>query len=836
MLKHYLIVAWLNVRNRPFAALINILTLSLGLVCFILAASIAAFWSRADQHFVNAGRTFVMTSEWRLLDGSETSSGVALPLTNDHLARLLRSDFPRIESIARVTRLSKTTPVRAGERVGRLRGFAADPTFLEIFDLPFVDGDPREALRAPGSIILTKEAAQTLFGDAQAIGKSITLFGDFNATVTGIIDRIPDPSHMGRSVGAPLRFDLLASRDAHEHLVRAFTGGRDSIQLPVDWYNGQNATYVMLPADASLNASMLRVQLPAFVERHVPASERRRVQFGLDIVPVGDLLGMGVRDSLFPQQSAMSVPLLLIGLGSIVLAVACINFASLATARAAGRVREVGVRKAIGAGPRQLIVQFLLEAGILTAAALVIALALVLISTPLLQQTIGIDLRSVVSAELIRSGLSLVALGIAVTIAAGFYPAFVLSRVHPAASIRAAPAGSGSNALTAVLVAVQFALATFLLIGVCIVHEQNENLERAGREIAGDTLLVIENTTEITGLRQETLRQELLTLPQVLSDTAMETLPWTNEFRRMLLATSPSASTVQRTALLYVIGHDFFEAFDIPLLAGRRFDSERADDIANKAHNPSRTQNIVISRTLAVELGFSSPAAAVDETVYIPSSVTGETARSFRVIGVVADKTLNIASRYGTRPNAYLFYPSSHFHVVRLASEDIAGTLGAIDALSKRLLPNLAPDRRFVADYFNESYANFARINQAFTVLALIAWTISTVGLYAMAVMVARRRTHEIAIRKTLGARTSQIVMLLLRSFTTPVLIANAIAWPFAYVAIRAYLEVFIDPIALTPWPFVIALVVSLSIAWIAVGGQTWRAAKSAPAQVMRYE
>jgi putative ABC transport system permease protein len=387
------------------------------------------------------------------------------------------------------------------------------------------------------------------------------------------------------------------------------------------------------------------------------------------------------------------------------------------------------------------------------------------------------------------------------------------------------------------LVGVQFAFAAFLLIAVSIVHEQNSRLERAGRDTAAEPLLVIRNSREFTGLSQETLRQELLRLPQVVSATASQLLPWTSTVNRIPLSASASASAVERSALLYVVGYDFFRTFDIGLLAGREFDPQRADDVAMTAPGAPRTQNIVISRTLAREFGFDSPSAAVDRTIYIPTSLTGEAnARPFHVIGVVEDKALAIASRYGRRPNAYLFAPDMRFHIVRLAGDDVGGALAAIDALWKRLVPNVAIDRRLLADYFEQSYANFARVNQAFAALALIAWSISTIGLYAMAILVAGRRLREIAIRKTLGARTGQIVLMLLASFSRPVLLANVVAWPFAYLAGRAYLDVFVDPMPLRVWPFAIGLAASLAISWLAVGGQTWRAARAAPVKVMRQQ
>jgi len=839
VLRHYLLSAWSSFRRGPLAASINALTLALGLLCFLLASSVMGFWSRADQQFANAERTLVMTSEWRLLDGSETGSSVALPLTTDQLRGHLKTDFPRIEAVARLVRLSDTTPIRAGDRTVRMRAFAADAEFLAIFDLPFIAGDARTALASPDSVILTKEAAERLYGDAQAaLGKSLTLYGNIDTTVTGVLGRIPEPSHMGRSAAAPLRFDVVASRDVFESFLRTVTGGRDSTQLPEDWLNTSTTTYVLLPKDESFTAGMLHDQLPTFVERHVPAPLRKLAEIKLAAVPVGGLLVMAVRDALFPRESAVSVPLLLLALGSIVLVVACINFANLATARAAGRTREVGVRKAIGAGPRQVVVQHLLEAAMLTLVALVVALALLAALIPVLATATGIDLRQLWSASFAGSGVwSLLLLTIAVTLAAGFYPAFVLSRVQPARALRAAATRAGPRSLTALLVGVQFTFAAFLLIALSIVHEQNKRLERLGRETAAAPLLVIENVPELTGLSHETLRQELARLPQVASVTSSQQVPWTSLVNRISLSSSPSASAVERNAFLYVVGYDFFPTFDIDLLAGRLFDPQRADDVAMTAPGAPRTQNIVVSRSLARELGVESPAAIVNRTIYIPTSLTGETAaRPFHVIGVVEDKVLAIASRYGQRPNAYLFAPNMRFRIVRLASNDVGGALRAIDALWNRLVPQVAISRRFLSDYFDDSYANFLLINRAFAAFAVMAWSISTIGLYAMAVLVSGRRVREIAIRKTLGARTGQIAVLLLESFTKPVLVANVIAAPFAYFAGRAYLNVFVDPIALTPWPFIAGLVVSVSISWLAVASQTWRAATAAPMKTIRYE
>lgn len=836
MLEHYLRLAWLSFRRNLVSSSVSVFTLALGLTCFILAGGITLFWGSAESYFENADRTVVISSRWTLADGT-ASSGVALPLTPSHLGLYLESDIPQLETVARVSLLSETTPVRIEDRALLMRSFAADASFLDIFNLPFLAGDSRTALAAPRSAIITQEAALALFGDTRAVGKVISLYENIDVTITGVLDRIPEPSHIGTSAAAPLRFDLLVSRDVYETRLRAQTGGRDSTELPVDWFGVSYTTYALLPADGSLSAAELRSELSQLVSRRIPQAQRERVNFYFDVVPVESLLGMAVRDSLFPQQSTLSVPVLLLLLGAVVLAIACINFANLATARAVLRAKDAGIRKAVGARPTQIVLQHLLEAAMLTAAALFIAFASLDLLIPVIRSSTGIDMRSLLTAGSAGWGLiSLLLLGAGVTLAAGFYPAFVLSRVPVAASLRVGRAHIGSRLLTTVLVGVQFAMAAFLLILLTVVFMQNRNLELSQQEIGGDTLLVIENAPEITGIQHEILRQELMQLPQVGSATSMQALPWANRLR-IMLASSPSATMVEQSASVYVVGYDFFDTFGIDLIAGRMFDPERMDDRAATGPGHIGIQNIIVPRTLAENLGFVPASEIVGGEIYLPASVSGETAaRPYNVIGVVEDRSFSIADRVGSVTNVYLFTPESRFHVVRLSDTDVPAALEAIDTRWQELVPNVAIGRRFLSEYFNDSYASFSRISQAFTALAVVAWMISTIGLYAMAALISSQRVREIAIRRTLGAGRGQIVFMLLKNFSAPVLMANLVVWPFAYLAARAYLNVFSDPIALTPLPFIVALSMSLLISWAAVGGQAWRAANTAPQELMRCE
>jgi hypothetical protein len=258
MLGHYVVVAIANFRRAPLATLVNAFTLALGLVCFVLAYAVADYWESAERHFANADRTLVATARYRLREGGPIDSGV-LSQTNRWLAEYLKADFPQLEAVARVVLLDEDSPVRAGDRAVRFRGFAADPEFLEIFDLPFLAGDARNALRAPGSVVLTKVAAQTLYGEGNALGQPIIVDNMTAGTVTGVIDAIPEPSHMGQSAAAALRFDMLVSPDFYESAFRR-RFGRELAEEPENWVTGFAATtYLLLPADGSLTrAALLR--------------------------------------------------------------------------------------------------------------------------------------------------------------------------------------------------------------------------------------------------------------------------------------------------------------------------------------------------------------------------------------------------------------------------------------------------------------------------------------------------------------------------------------------------------------------------------------------------
>ncbi|HZL95604.1 MAG TPA: ABC transporter permease, partial [Vicinamibacterales bacterium] len=222
MLRHYLAVALRNILAAPFASAVNLLTLAIGLVCFVTAYAFVNFWGAADRQFRNVDDIHVLTVTIKNRDSAfGIDNATRVP---DIAAETLKADFPVIDKIARAVVVDRKAMVSTGDRAERLFGVAVDPEFLEIFELPFVAGDPRTALAAPRSVVLTRESATRLFGSDDPIGKSLLVGNAIDTTVTGVIDAIAEPSHMGRSANAALPFELLASRDVFD-AISASPGG-----------------------------------------------------------------------------------------------------------------------------------------------------------------------------------------------------------------------------------------------------------------------------------------------------------------------------------------------------------------------------------------------------------------------------------------------------------------------------------------------------------------------------------------------------------------------------------------------------------------------------------
>jgi putative ABC transport system permease protein len=379
------------------------------------------------------------------------------------------------------------------------------------------------------------------------------------------------------------------------------------------------------------------------------------------------------------------------------------------------------------------------------------------------------------------------------------------------------------------LVGAQFAVASFLLIGVAVTWLQNAELARTGLASSSDPLVVIENRSGPNHIDHGTLRSALAQIPQVrgITDTGSE--PWIG-IGAMTLSATPDGTSPVIFTLSRFVGADFFSVFDVELLAGRALSPDRAED--QPAFSTERPYNAVVDRNFVEQFGFASAEDAIGKLVYFPAP--DGRALPNQIVGVAETVHWDFSSIGGARSTIYRLSPDNEYVIVRIAGDDVAGALQRIDAVWSTLAPTVPIKRRFLDEVFEEAYRTFARINQVVSFLALIALVISLAGLVGMATLVAGRRRREIAVRKVHGARTVQMLAMLLASFAKPIVIANLVAWPVAYLAGRAYLDMFAYSVPLTPLPFVSCLAVTLAIGCAAVAAQTLRAARTRPAETLR--
>ncbi len=559
--------------------------------------------------------------------------------------------------------------------------------------------------------------------------------------------------------------------------------------------------------------------------------------------PVNELMTRGLDSLLFAGSGVeVSVVQVLIGLGLLTLLVACVNYANLATAQAATRAKDIGMRKVLGAGRAQVMLQAWLEAALLTGAAVAIALGVLALAGPAVEASTGVDVLYFLSRGAAPWGV-VAGLALVVALLAGAYPALALSRVRPATALQSGRSRSGPRLVARVLVGVQFCSASFLLILVTVSQLQRDHLERTALAPREDPIVVLNDLMAI-GVDYDTLAARLERRAGVESISVVDRAPWNlNGFNTLSLARTPEEGAATPTAYIKSIGHDYFATLNIDVLAGRVFD--RARDVTPRptyffGGDVSQPFDVVIDHAYARRLGFPSPQAAVDEIIYVRSSGP---VRPARVIAVTETDTsrleaINVSGQPLVGGVVYTFAPRAAFGgqhpIVRLARGEVPAAIASITEAWDELAPNVPVNIRFYDDLFEQSFRTFARISGLFALLASAAFVIASVGQLGIAVHVASRRRHEIGVRKVLGSTSLGVARLLLIDFSKPALVANLAAWPLGYLAAETYLSAFAHRVTLTPAPFALSMAITLAIAWAAVAGEVLKAAAVRPADVLR--
>lgn len=826
MFHHYFLIALRNAWRHRFTSAISVLGLALGLGFFIVAWAIVNLSHNIDRDLPRSDRIYFIAK----IHGGWSNTFSA----PESLPAYLRSDFPAIERVSQATDYGQMgmSAGTGGKKVaGRL--VLADPHFLRLFELPFLQGDSRVGLDKPRSVVLARETAQKLFGSTNAVGRPIRMQG-VDLTVTGVLDAIPAPTHLGPNpnrIGRVLAFDALASADVAAQLQGEKATAEEA------WTSGHTTrTYMLFPANGSIKPGDFDRDFPAFFRRHWPDQSKTETADKADFAFIARPV------SAFSQLEDADATGFLI-LGSLILVVGCLNYANLATALAIGRTREIGLRKVLGAGSGQLMRQYLFESAFQTALAFATAAIALALLLPVLNSLAGFPVAGVLMGTP-SFWFGLLACFCTVSVAAAAYPAIVAARAMPASALRAAANMSNAGFGPKLLVALQFALASFLLIVVIASYMKRETILSMAPDPSADPVVLVSDLKP-AGVNLDAFGALLRQSPHVAGFSATQGNLW-GGFGPNLIGRTQGPDDVKLTVTWRAAYFDYFETMGIKLLAGRSFSRGRTDDIGPpppRLPQPPlqrlapRPHNIVVDAAFTARMNWT-PQEAVGKVLYAKYPVV----TPVTIIGVVEDSAASTGDPLTRRPSVYQLGPtpepgpSDATAIIHVRKSELPAALADIDAAWDRLAPTTPIARQFLAENFEQLYAGFRKPLLILSGFVACGFLVAISGLAGMAVHVVSRRTREIGIRKTLGSTVSGILRLLMLSFTKPIIAGCVLGWLLAYASPLQIGNQFGQPQAIGPLPFLLSLVITVFIGAVAVAVPAWRAARLNPAEVLHYE
>ncbi len=799
MLKNYLKIAVRNLLRHKGYTLINISGLAVGMACCLLILLFVQDELSYDRYYERAGRIHRLRVE-RFAGGGETElvARAAAPM-----APAIINDYPQVE---RAVRISQRTYLveRGDQRFYEEKFFWADSTLFDVFSFKLVKGDPKTALAAPHSVVLTEELAKKYFGDKEPMGQ-LLMIEKREAKVTGIVQRPPAQSHF--------TFDLLGSFSTLEVLNQ-----RPSTQW--GWWNLGYHTYLLLVPGAP--AADLQAQLRELPSRYVGDEEKQSGyrQF-LYLQPLTDIhLHSHYRGEIEPNSDIAYV-YVFSAVALFILIIACINFMNLAIPHGGTqRAKEVGMRKTAGAVKSQLVGQFLGESILLAIFAFLVALLLIEFFMPSFNQLASKALSPRYFEQIpFFAGAFLFA--VIVGIVAGIYPAFALSAFQPVEVLKGkASSGAKGAFFRKGLVIFQFAISVALIVGSMVAFHQMRFMQSKNLGFQKEQMVVLNmRNNEEVRRRFEFFKTEIEQIPAVIGAAFSSSVPGRGN-NTNVISRKEGMNEEGQTMSILAVDYDFVQTYGLELVSGRAFSKNFATD----------TAAFVINEATVKALGWRTAEEAVG------NKLTRQFSDTRQVIGVVKDFHFSSVQN-AIEPLVLQIYPRWFNYVsVHIDAKDVPETLSQLREKCQALAPGRPFEYFFLDDDFDRQYRLEERVSQILNVFTAITIFVACLGLFGLASFMAEQRTKEIGIRKVLGATVSNVTLLLSKDFVKLVLAANLIAWPAAYFAMNKWLQAFAYRINLGWWMFALAGGVALAIALLTVSTQAIKAALTNPVEALRYE
>ena len=811
MFKNYFKVAIRNFLRYKTFSLINIFGLAIGIACSILISLFVLDELSYDRYHENAKNIYRIA-----VDGFINGREIKVPITGQPVGVTFVREFPEIIKSTRITNASLSSPDNTisydNEHFSESGVFYADSSVFDIFSIPLKDGDPKTVLTKPYTVVITETIARKYFGEENPIGKILTFNNSEDFMITGVAYDCPHNSHF--------HFNFLASY----YSLRDY----DNASMITNDYS---YTYIIL--QENVHPEQIEAKMPDFIKKYIGPQLKTVLGVSLEefknsgnrytyyLQAITDIhLHSHTEFEIEPNSDIIYVYIFAI-IAMFILIIACINFMNLSTARSATRAKEVGVRKIFGAKRKVIIRQFLTESIILSFIALILGMVIVEVVLPYFNNLAGKQISLEYTKNLYILPL-LLALALFVGLFSGSYSAVYLSSIQVLSVLKGKLTTAKKSAwFRNSMVIFQFSVSIILLICTSIVYSQLNYIQNKDMGYNKENVIVVENVNSLSN-NIESFKQELLKYQNIINISTANSMPG-KQFGGIPLKIEGSKTGELLIPRVLATDDNFNETLQMEIISGRYFSDEfRTDSFA-----------IILNETAVKEFNISDPVGK-----RLVTSIPGEIDDTYlTIIGVVKDFNF-----YSLRKEVVpiTIMPLAWFNAqlmpIRINEKNIPETLAFIENKWKEYIPDEPFLYYFLENDIIDLHKEEFRTSKIFTIFSILAIFIACLGLFGMASFFTEQRTKEVCIRKVIGASVFKIILLLSKQFTKWVLLANIIAWPVAYLAMKSWLQNFAFHTKINLLVFIVSGIVAFIIAMLTVSYQAIKAAITNPAVSLKYE
>ena len=791
MIKNYFKIAWRHLNKNKLYTVINLVGLVIGITGSLLIGVYISHEMNYDSFHTKSDRIVRVVWEYSY-DNTEKETA----LTGTKVGPEFTRRFPETEAYVRLMKYPRV--LTTNNKMFEEENFIyADSSFFRIFSFPLLEGDPTTALNAPQKLVLTESAAKKYFGLQNPLGRIINVGGTKDFIVTGVAADPPANSQ--------IQFDMLGS------FASLNTSKEES------WGMANYYTYLLLKDEQALPE--LQAKIHSYMEE--VGFEEMQMDMTYNLEPLEQVHLHSDLDGLEPNSDIMYV-YILGGVAFLILLIACVNYTNLSTAQSAGRSAEIGMRRVMGAGKKDIFLQFISETFLLTLLAVMAALALSFILMPYFNQLAGRTIETEVLFEPFTL-ISLLILSLIIVFLAGTYPALILASGRVIKILKKGFTFTGSARLRRGLIVFQFVISVFLIVATVVILQQLDYIQSKDLGYSKDQVVILPIDGPMRD-NYDALRTAIAQVPGVGSVAAAYDEP-THIGWGDALTSVKTGQKVSVTAL--PADENIIKTLDFEIVAGEDY---RLSDVKLADPNGDVGYTYILNEAAARALGWD------------PEEVIGKTIAKEKVgrEGIVRAviKDFHFRSLHEPIGPLMIFIDKRlvRFMFIKISGNDISKTLAGIEDVWEQRVSH----RPFEYEFLDESYAAMYKAEQSiagvFTVFSLVAILLACLGLFALTAYAMVRRTKEIGIRKILGASIADILALVSKDFVKLVLIAVVIAIPLAYFAVDKWLEGFSYRVDLKWWVFALSSVTTIFIALITISLQAAKTAMSNPVNNLRNE